>query len=115
MESGGSNRQQKVAKQLQKDLGEIIQSQGMSTYKGTMISVTEVRVSPDLALAKVFLSIFPSAKAKEAMEVINENNKSIRGELGKRVRHQLRIVPELTFFIDESLDRLQQIDDLLNQ
>lgn len=115
MESGGSTRQQKVAKQLQKDLGEIIQSQGMSTYNGAMISVTEVRVSPDLALAKVFLSVFPSDKAKGAMEAINENSKIIRGELGKRVRHQLRIVPELIFVIDESLDRLQHIDDLLNQ
>lgn len=114
MESA-STRQQKVARQIQKDLGEIIQAQGMSTYKGAMISVTEVRVSPDLALAKVYLSIFPSDKAKEAMEVINENNKTIRNELGKRVRHQLRIVPELTFFIDESLDRLQHIDDLLNK
>lgn len=114
MESA-STRQQKVARQLQKDLGEIIQAQGMALYKGAMISVTEVRVSPDLALAKVFLSIFPSNKAKEAMLVINEQNKTIRGELGKRVRHQLRIVPELSFFIDESLDRLQHIDDLLNK
>ncbi|MDR1055039.1 MAG: 30S ribosome-binding factor RbfA [Prevotellaceae bacterium] len=114
MESA-STRQQKVARQIQKDLGEIIQTQGMATYKGAMISVTEVRVSSDLAMAKIFLSIFPSDKAKDTMQLINANNKTIRGELGKRVRYQLRIVPELSFFIDDSLDRLQHIDDLLNQ
>ena len=114
MESA-STRQQKVARQIQKDLSEIIQSQGMAIYNGSMISVTEVRMSPDLALAKVFLSIFPSDKAKDVMQIVNGQSKTIRGELGKRVRHQLRVVPELTFFVDESLDRLQHIDDLLNQ
>jgi ribosome-binding factor A len=108
-----STRQQKVARQIQKDMGEIIQTQGMSAYKGAMVSVTEVRISPDLALAKIFLSIFPSDKAKEVIQVINDKNKTLRGELGKRVRHQLRIVPELVFLIDESIDRLQHIDDLL--
>ena len=112
MESA-SNRQQKVARQIQKDLSEIIQSQGMAVYNGAMLTVSEVRVSPDLSSAKVFISVFPSDKANEIMKIVNGNSKNIRGELGRRVRNQLRIVPELSFFIDESLDRLQHIDDLL--
>ena len=111
----GSTRQQKINKQLQKDLADIFQQQGMQAYNGAMISVTGVRITPDLSIAKVYLSIFPSAKAKEVMEIINENNKSLRGELGRRVRHQLRIVPELTFYVDDSLDYVERIDDLLKQ
>lgn len=114
MESG-TTRQQKINKQLQKDLADIFQQQGMQAYNGAMISVTGVRVTPDLSIAKVYLSIFPSAKAKEVMEIVNENNKSIRGELGRRVRHQLRIVPELMFYVDDSLDYVERIDDLLKQ
>lgn len=110
-----TTRQQKINKQLQKDLAEIFQQQGMQAYNGAMISVTEVRISPDLGYAKTYLSIFPSAKAKEVMELVNEKNKAIRGELGKRVRHQLRIVPELMFYVDESLDYVERIDNLLKQ
>lgn len=114
MESG-STRQQKINKQLQKDLADIFQQQGMQAYNGALISVTGVRITPDLSIAKVYLSIFPSAKVKEVMELVSENNKSIRGELGRRVRHQLRIVPELTFYVDDSLDYVERIDDLLKQ
>lgn len=109
MESG-STRQQKINKQLQKDLADIFQQQGMQAYNGALISVTGVRITPDLSIAKVYLSIFPSAKVKEVMELVSENNKSIRGELGRRVRHQLRIVPELTFYVDDSLDYVERID-----
>lgn len=111
----GSTRQQKINKQLQKDLADIFQQQGMQAYNGAMISVTGVRITPDLGIAKVYLSIFPSAKVKEVMEIVNENNKSIRGELGRRVRHQLRIVPELAFYVDDSLDYVERIDGLLKQ
>lgn len=114
MESG-STRQQKINKLLQKDLADIFQQQGMQAYGGAMISVTAVRVTPDLAIARVHLSIFPSAKASEVMNTVNSNVKAIRGELGRRVRHQLRIIPELTFFIDDSLDYVERIDDLLKQ
>ena len=114
MESG-STRQQKINKQLQKDLADIFQQQGMQAYNGAMISVTAVRVSPDLGAAKIYLSIFPSAKVQEVMSIVVENTKAIRGELGRRVRHQLRIVPELAFFVDDSLDYVERIDDLLKQ
>lgn len=110
-----STRQQKINKQLQKDLADIFQQQGMQAYNGAMISVTGVRITPDLSIAKVYLSIFPSAKAAVVMEIVNDNNKSLRGELGRRVRHQLRIVPELIFYVDDSLDYVERIDDLLKQ
>ena len=110
-----TTRQQKINKQLQKDLADIFQQQGMQAYNGAMISVTEVRITPDLAIAKTYLSIFPSAKAKEVMELVNEKVKAIRGELGRRVRHQLRIVPELIFYVDDSLDYVERIDNLLKQ
>jgi len=110
-----STRQQKVGKQLQKDLAEIIRQQGMAMYGGAMITVTTVRMSPDLALARVHLSIFPSSKAAEVMSTIEHHARTIRGELGKRIGKQLRIVPELTFFVDDSLDYVAHIDELLKK
>ncbi|MDR1680937.1 MAG: 30S ribosome-binding factor RbfA [Prevotellaceae bacterium] len=109
-----TTRQQKVGRQLQKDIAEIIQQQGMSAYAGAMVSVTSVHVSPDLALARVRLSIFPSGKADEVMKIIAQQSRSIRGELGRRIAKQLRIVPELTFDIDDSLDYVEKIDRLLH-
>jgi ribosome-binding factor A len=110
-----TTRQLKIARQIQKDLGEIFQLRGMAAYHGAMITVSEVRISPDLSIAKVFLSIFPSDKSAEVIAKITQENKAIRVELGKKVRHQLRIVPELHFFIDETLDKLERIDELLKQ
>ncbi len=115
MDNGASTRQLKVAKELQKDLAEIIRSKGMAVFGGAMVSVTEVRISPDLSVAKVYVSIFPSSKAEEAMKIINDNSRSIRGELGHLVAKQLRIVPELVFFQDTSLDYAEHIDELLKK
>ncbi len=112
---GESTRQQKVGKQLQRDLAEIIRERGMSAFGGAMVSVTSVRVSPDLAVAKVYLSFFPSEKAKDALKLVEAASKSIRGELGKRVSKQLRIVPEMVYYIDDSLDYVQRIDELLKK
>jgi ribosome-binding factor A len=108
-----STRQLKIARQIQKDLGEIFQLRGMAAYQGALITVSEVRISPDLSVAKIFISIFPSDKAADVMAKVEQDNKTIRTELGKKVRHQLRIVPELHFFIDETLDKLERIDSLL--
>ncbi|MDR3351065.1 MAG: 30S ribosome-binding factor RbfA [Prevotellaceae bacterium] len=110
-----STRQQKVGRQLQKDIAEIIRQQGMNAYGGAMLSVTSVRMSPDLALARVRLSIFPSDRAAEAMKFVNRYSRSIRGELGKRVAKQMRIVPELVFAVDDSLDYVEKIDELLKK
>ena len=83
MENGASKRQLQVARELQKDLAEIIRSKGMAAFGGAMVSVTEVRISPDLSVAKVYLSVFPSSKAEAVMEQINENGRALRGELGQ--------------------------------
>lgn len=107
-----TTRQQKIARLLQKELGEIFLAYARQTH-GTLISVTHVRISPDLGVAHVQLSVFPSEKADEILEKISTDNKSIRFDLGTRVRHQLRIIPELIFHIDDSLDYLENIDRLL--
>lgn len=110
-----STRQLKVARELQKALAEIIRSKGMSHTGGAMVTVSEVRISPDLSVAKAFVSIFPSAKAQEVMEILQSNIKVYRGELGRIVAKQLRIVPELIFLLDSSLDYAQHIEDLLKK
>jgi len=80
---------------------------------GTLITVSNVRISPDLGIARTYLSIFPSNKSDEVLKKVLEDKNSIRFDLGKRVRHQLRIVPELFFHVDDSLDYLENIDNLL--
>ena len=110
-----STRQLKVSRQLQRDLSEIFREKGTQSFAGSMISVTSVRISPDLSVARVYISIFPSSKAEEVFNILENTGKSIRGELGKRVSKQLRIVPELVFRIDDSLDYVEKIDELLKK
>ncbi len=107
-------RQNRISRLLQKELSSIFQSQTRKTH-GVLISVTRVRISPDLSICTAYLSIFPSERGEEIMNNINASEKSIRYELGTRVRNQLRIIPELRFFIDDSLDYLEHIDQLLNK
>jgi ribosome-binding factor A len=109
-----TTRQNKIARLIQKELSEIfmLQTKGMH---GVLISVSVVRMSPDMSIARAYLSVFPSNKGEEIIKNINDNSKSIRYELGQRVRHQLRIIPELRFFIDDSLDYIENIDHLLNK
>ncbi|MGM9871400.1 MAG: 30S ribosome-binding factor RbfA [Muribaculaceae bacterium] len=109
-----STRQAKIARLLQKELSEIFRSQTAATH-GTIISVTTVRVSPDLSVARVYLSVFPTEKSKEMIESVNANSRTIRYELAQRVRFQLRKTPELSFFLDDSLDYLENIDHLLGK
>lgn len=99
---------------LQKELGEIFLLYAKELH-GTLITVTSVRVSPDLGIARTYLSIFPGNKVNEVLGKVNSDTKSIRFDLGKRVRNQLRIVPELYFHVDDSLDYLENIDNLLKQ
>ena len=115
MEKPASTRQLKVAREIQKDLAEIIRGKGMAVFGGAMVTVSEVRVSPDLSLAKTYVSIFPSAKAEEVMKLLNDNVKALRGELGHQVAKQLRIVPEIVFYLDTSLDYAEHIDELLKK
>ena len=80
---------------------------------GVLVSVSVVRISPDMSVVRAYLSVFPSERSEEIVKNINDNTKSIRFELGNRVRHQLRIIPELKFFVDDSLDYIENIDRLL--
>ena len=107
-----TTRQSKIGRLLQKELSEIFRRQ-TTLMHGTLISVSTVRVSPDLSIAKVYLSIFPSDKAEELLENIRANAKTIRHEVAQIVRFQLRKMPELTFYIDDSLDYIEKIDSLL--
>ena len=107
-------RQNKIARLLQKELSLIFQQQTRAT-RGVMISVTRTKISPDLSICTAYLSVFPSEKGEEILANINANNKQIRYELGTRVRNQMRIIPELRFFIDDSLDYIEHIDELLKK
>ena len=107
-------RQNRIARLLQKELSLIFPGQPRVMH-GIMVSVTRCRVSPDLSICTAYLSIFPSEKADELIKNVTANEKTIRYELGTRVRNQLRIIPELRFFIDDSLDYIERIDELLKK
>ena len=107
-----STRQSKISRLIQKELSEIFLLDAKS-MNGVLVSVTSARISPDLSIARVYISVFPSDRGDEIVKNLNKNVRSIRFELGNRLRHQLRIIPELKFFIDDSLDYLERIDELL--
>lgn len=107
-------RLNRVSRLLQKELASIFQSQTRAMH-GVLVSVTRVKISPDLSICTSYLSIFPSDKSEELLNNIRANEKTIRYDLGQRVRNQLRIVPELRFFIDDSLDYMERIDGLLKK
>ena len=109
-----TTRQNKIARLIQKELSDIFLKQAKA-MNNIIVSVTAVRISPDLSIAKAYISVFPSEKSTEIVENLNGNMGSIRFELGNRVRHQLRIIPELKFFVDDSLDYLEHIDELLKK
>ncbi len=109
-----TTRQNKIARLLQKELSEIFVAQTRQ-MRGVLVSVSKCRISPDLSICRAYLSVFPSEKAEEIVGNINENQKQLRFELGQRVRHQLRIIPELKFFVDDSLDYVEHIDELLKK
>ncbi|MCM1092522.1 MAG: 30S ribosome-binding factor RbfA [Bacteroides sp.] len=107
-----TTRQAKISRLLQKELSEIFRLQTAKTH-GVLISVSAVRVSPDLSTARVYLSVFPSDKGQELLDSINKSAKTVRYDLAQKVRYQLRKTPELSFFLDDSLDYLENIDNLL--
>lgn len=109
-----TTRQNKISRLLQKELSEIFLVQTRKTH-GTIVSVSIVRISPDLSIAKVYLSVFPSEKAQATIESVNASAREIRYELAQKVRFQLRKIPELRFYLDDSLDYIEKIDNLLHQ
>ncbi|MCP4312752.1 MAG: 30S ribosome-binding factor RbfA [Bacteroidetes bacterium] len=109
-----TTRQYKVSRLLQKELGDYFQKHGSEMTGGKMVSVTVVRISPDLGVARVYLSIFPSQEMEESVKSISEKALMVRSEMGKRLRNQLRHIPEFAFFPDDSLDYIDNIENLLN-
>jgi ribosome-binding factor A len=108
-----SIRQNKAARLIQRELSEYFRKRNWG--KGTLISVTMVRITPDLGLAKCYLSLFNVPEPEEMLETIREKSGEIRGELGFAIKNQVRHVPQLHFYIDDSLDYAEQINDLLKQ
>jgi ribosome-binding factor A len=109
-----STRQHKIARLIQKDMSDILLKYAR-TLHSTLISVSEVRVSPDLSIAHVYLSIFPQNKVDETMAAIELNASHFRGQLGALERHQLRVIPEIKFHLDTTIDNMERIDQLLKQ
>lgn len=109
-----TTRQQRIARLIQKDLGEILQMTGRDWFPGAMITVTKVNVTSDLSIARAYLSIFGTDAAK-AIARIDARGKEIRRQLGNRVKNQLRQVPELRFYVDDSLDYIENIENLLKK
>jgi len=98
-----TTRQQKIAKQIQKDVAEIFQKEGEGIVRGSLVTVTAVRVSPDFGYAKIYVSVFPFGRSAALMQELDRNNKFIRHALGQRIRNQVKNVPEIQFFLDDSL------------
>ena len=109
-----STRQHKISRLIQKDMSDILLRYAR-TLHSTLISVSEVRVSPDLSIAHIYLSIFPQNKVAETMELIEQNTSHFRGQLGTLERHQLRVIPEIKFHLDTTIDNMERIDELLKQ
>lgn len=109
-----TTRQHKISRLIQKDLSDIFLRYARE-LGGTLISVSEVRISPDLAIAHVYLSIFPQNKEQTTMLAITKDSGKIRGEMGRLERNQLRIIPELNFHLDQTLDKMEHIDQLLGK
>lgn len=110
-----SIRQNKVQRLLQKEISGIFHLHSANWFPNTMVTVTTVRVSPDFSFAKVYLSVFGKMEPKECVDLISANAKMVRGELGNRIKNQLRITPEVAFYVDDSLDYAEEIDDLLKK
>ncbi|MDE0534764.1 MULTISPECIES: 30S ribosome-binding factor RbfA [unclassified Tenacibaculum] len=108
-----TNRQRKIAGVLQQDLVDVLQRAAQDGMKGVIISVSKVSVTADLGVAKVYLSVFPSEKRDEIIDGVKSNTPLIRHELAKRTKNQLRRMPELLFFGDDSLDYIEDIDKSL--
>ena len=107
-----NTRLNRIERLLQKELGDMF-IHVSSTFKGTILSVSEVRISPDLSVAKAYISVFPQSQSEYVIETLKNSSRSIRYELGKRITNQVRVIPELIFKLDETLDKLETIDRLL--
>lgn len=110
-----SNRQQKVNELIKRELSLILQQKARGWFGPELITITEVRISPDLFIANVYMSIFPSGNKEQIINTARDIHGQIRFELGNRLRNQLRSIPELRFFADDTLEQLERIDNLLKK
>jgi ribosome-binding factor A len=110
-----TTRQNKVSRLVQREMADILLQLNKSRYRGKLISVTIVRVTRDMSIARIYISIYPSEFKKDILSDIKSNSKTIRGELGRRIGKSIRIIPELEFYIDDSLDYIEHIDELLHR
>ena len=108
-----TTRQQKIAKQIQKDVAEIFQKEGAAVVRWALVTVTAVRVSPDFGYAKIYVSVFPFERSAGMMKTLEQQNWFIRRALGQRIRNQLKNVPEIQFFLDDSLEYIEHIEQAL--
>ncbi|MCX2576307.1 30S ribosome-binding factor RbfA [Pedobacter sandarakinus] len=110
-----SKRQQKFAGVLQEELAQVFQREGAAFLPNTLVTITRVRVSPDLAVAKVYLSFFNTTNTTLSINTVNAHAGEIRYKLGARIRHQVRVVPELTFFVDDTNEYVERMDHLFDK
>ena len=110
-----STRQLKISRLIQKDLGEIFQRESKNLFNGAMITVTKVHVTPDLTIAKVYLSLFATKDKSGLLKLVQLHGREIRFKLGKRIAKQIRVIPELFFYEDDSLDYIENIEKLLDE
>lgn len=110
-----TTRQQKIAKQIQKDMAEIFQKEAPEVVAGSLVTVTAVRVSPDFAYAKIYVSVFPFDRCDVVLASLDKHLRQLRGYLGNRIRNQVKNVPEIQFFLDDSLEYIEQIDNALKK
>jgi ribosome-binding factor A len=107
-----SKRQKQVGRLIQKDLGEIFQREFKSIFEGNFVTITDVKLSPDLSVARVYLSFLKAGNREEILQNIKENTKKIRGIFGQKAKNQLRIIPNFSFFIDDTAEYAQKIEQL---
>nr|WP_319572480.1 30S ribosome-binding factor RbfA [uncultured Draconibacterium sp.] len=110
-----STRQNKISRLIQREMAEILLKINKERFPGKLLSVTGVRITKDLSIARIHLSIFPSEFANEILEDIKLSGKQLRGELGRKTGKSLRVIPDLEFYIDDSLDYIDNIDNLLKK
>ncbi|TCC94596.1 30S ribosome-binding factor RbfA [Pedobacter frigiditerrae] len=110
-----SKRQQKFAGLLQEELAAIFQREGAAYLPNTLVTITKVRVSPDLAVAKVYLSFLNTNNTSLSLATVNSHSSEIRYKLGSRIRHQARVIPTLTFFVDDTNEYVEHMDKIFDK
>jgi len=110
-----SKRQKQVARLVQEEMSEIMQKHGLSIFKGGLVTVSKVLMTVDLSAARVYISIYNSKSPEELIDAMQRNVKELRYDLGKRMRHQLRIIPHLQFFLDDTMDHIERMNEVFKE